>query len=442
MAFTLPAVKLHNRQRVDGVWRFWLLFGGGKAVGGQQTAFHRSLRRGRYVQPADARAVHNCGHLFGLELLRLLDAVGGRLPHAFQVKAAAFAQANHQHALRGNCPTRVKHAHLARLAGQVAAGNQLADGPTQRLVHRAGGPAGGGYVIKQIHDERIGRYALDFTLLYANFHMLLLQELAADERGLNLDELYPARRRNTRQSSNLCYAWRNIIHPLPSLPPERGRESAGNEGGLPKGDLGMKLLVIGGTRFLGRAIVNYALAAGHEVTLFNRGQSNPDLFEGEVETLVGNRDGGLGVLDGRSFTAVIDTCGYIPRLVRDSATRLKDAIEHYTFISTLSVYSDNSTPGQDESSPLGTLEDETVEEVTGETYGPLKVLCEKAASDVMGAENALHVRAGLIVGPHDLSDRFTYWPARVARGGEVLAPGTSQSILSSLSTCVTWPPGR
>mgnify|MGYP000871635640 CR=1 FL=1 len=163
--------------------------------------------------------------------------------------------------------------------------------------------------------------------------------------------------------------------------------------------------------------------AGHEVTLFNRGQSNPDLFEGEVETLIGNRDGGLGVLDGRSFTAVIDTCGYIPRLVRDSATRLKDAIEHYTFISTLSVYSDNSTPGQNEESPLGTLEDETVEEVTGETYGPLKVLCEQAASEVMGAAHALHIRAGLIVGPHDLSDRFTYWPARLARGGEVLCPG-------------------
>jgi 2'-hydroxyisoflavone reductase len=191
----------------------------------------------------------------------------------------------------------------------------------------------------------------------------------------------------------------------------------------------MKLLVIGGTRFLGRAIVNYALGAGHEVTLFNRGQSNPDLFEGEVETLVGNRDGGLGVLDGRSFTAVIDTCGYIPRLVRDSATKLKDAIEHYTFISTLSVYSDNSQTGQDESSPLGTIEDETVEEVTGETYGPLKVLCEKAASEVMGAENALHVRAGLIVGPHDLSDRFTYWPVRVARGGEVLAPGTPDRLV-------------
>lgn len=185
----------------------------------------------------------------------------------------------------------------------------------------------------------------------------------------------------------------------------------------------MKLLVIGGTRFLGRAIVNQALAAGHEVTLFNRGQSNPDLYSGEVETLIGDRDGGLAVLDGRSWDAVIDTCGYIPRLVRDSAENLKDAVAHYTFISTLSVYSDNAQVGQDENSPVGTLEDETVEEVTGETYGPLKVLCELAASDAMGVERTLHVRAGLIVGPYDLSDRFTYWPARVARGGEVLAPG-------------------
>ena len=184
----------------------------------------------------------------------------------------------------------------------------------------------------------------------------------------------------------------------------------------------MKLLVIGGTRFLGRAIVNDALAGGHEVTLFNRGQSNPDLYSGEVETLIGDRDEGLGVLNGRSWDAVIDTCGYFPRLVRDSAEKLKDAVGHYTFISSLSVYSDNSQVGQDESGTLGTIEDETVEEITGETYGPLKVLCEQAASAVMGAARALHVRAGLIVGPHDLSDRFTYWPARVARGGEVLAP--------------------
>lgn len=184
----------------------------------------------------------------------------------------------------------------------------------------------------------------------------------------------------------------------------------------------MKLLVIGGTRFLGRAIVNNALEAGHEVTLFNRGQSNPDLYSSKVETLIGDRDGGLDVLDGRSWDAVIDTCGYFPRLVRDSAEKLKDVVEHYTFISTLSVYSDAAQIGQDESGTLGTIEDETVEEITGETYGPLKVLCEQAASEVMGAERALHVRAGLIVGPYDLSDRFTYWPARVAKGGEVLAP--------------------
>lgn len=184
----------------------------------------------------------------------------------------------------------------------------------------------------------------------------------------------------------------------------------------------MKLLVIGGTRFLGRAIVDEALAAGYEVTLFNRGQSNPDLYRDEVETLIGDRDGGLAVLNGRSWDAVIDTCGYFPRLVRDSAEKLKNSVDHYTFISTMSVYNNESQVGQDENAHLGTIEDETVEEITGETYGPLKVLCEQAVSGVMGEARALHVRAGLIVGPHDLSDRFTYWPARVARGGEVLAP--------------------
>jgi 2'-hydroxyisoflavone reductase len=183
----------------------------------------------------------------------------------------------------------------------------------------------------------------------------------------------------------------------------------------------MKLLIIGGTRFLGRAIADAALAAGHELTLFNRGQSNPELYP-EVEKLVGDRDGGLDVLKGHTWDAVIDTCGYVPRLVRDSASLLADAIGHYTFISTISVYSELTKPGIDEASALGTIEDETVEEITGETYGPLKVLCENAATEAMNGR-ALHVRAGLIVGPYDLSDRFTYWPDRVARGGDVLAPG-------------------
>lgn len=187
----------------------------------------------------------------------------------------------------------------------------------------------------------------------------------------------------------------------------------------------MKLLIIGGTRFLGRAIVDVALAAGHSVTLFNRGQSNAELYS-DLEQIHGDRDGGLGVLDGRSWDAVIDTCGYVPRLVGDSAAFLADKVEHYTFISTISVYSDLTLVDMDESGPLGTMEDETVEEVTGETYGPLKVLCEKAAVSAMGAEHVLSVRAGLLVGPHDMSDRFTYWPARVARGGDVLAPDSPE----------------
>ncbi|KAA3660357.1 MAG: NAD-dependent epimerase/dehydratase family protein [Chloroflexi bacterium] len=183
----------------------------------------------------------------------------------------------------------------------------------------------------------------------------------------------------------------------------------------------MKFLIIGGTRFLGRAIVDAALAAGHEVTLFNRGKSNPDLYDG-VERLVGDRDGGLDVLKGRKWDAVIDTCGYVPRLVQDSAEFLADAVDHYTFISTISVYSEHNLVGMDEDAPLGTMEDETVEEINGETYGPLKVLCEKVADEAMNGR-VLHVRSGLIVGPHDISDRFTYWPYRVAKGGDVLAPG-------------------
>ncbi len=183
----------------------------------------------------------------------------------------------------------------------------------------------------------------------------------------------------------------------------------------------MKLLIIGGTRFLGRAIVDVALAAGHELTLFNRGESNPDLYA-DVETLTGDRDGGLDVLKGRNWDAVIDTCGYVPRLVRDSATLLANAVDHYTFISTISVYDQYDVVGMDEGGHLGTMENESIEEVNGETYGPLKVLCEKGIREVVNGRS-LDVRAGLIVGPHDLSDRFTYWPARVARGGDVLAPG-------------------
>lgn len=185
--------------------------------------------------------------------------------------------------------------------------------------------------------------------------------------------------------------------------------------------MNMKLLILGGTRFLGRALVEAALERGHEITLFNRGQSNPDLFP-NVEKLRGDRDGNLTALEGRRWDAVIDTCGYVPRIVRQSAELLADVVDHYTLISTLSVYADFSQAGIDESAPLGTLEDEMVEEITGETYGPLKALCEKAVEQAMPGR-VLIIRPGLIVGPHDPTDRFTYWPHRVAQGGEVLAPG-------------------
>ncbi|HUM68720.1 MAG TPA: hypothetical protein PLK31_07735 [Chloroflexota bacterium] len=200
----------------------------------------------------------------------------------------------------------------------------------------------------------------------------------------------------------------------------------------------MKLLIIGGTRFLGRAIVDAALAAGHEVTLFNRGQSNPGLYA-SLEPLAGDRDGGLGVLHGRTWDAVIDTCGYVPRLVRHSATLLADAVELYTFISSISVYADPSVAGIDEDSPLGTMEDETVETIDGDTYGPLKVLCEKAATEAMHGR-ALNVRAGLIVGPHDLivsPTGPTGWP----RAARCCRRATRIRRCSSLM-CATLPPGR
>jgi 2'-hydroxyisoflavone reductase len=184
----------------------------------------------------------------------------------------------------------------------------------------------------------------------------------------------------------------------------------------------MKVLILGGTQFLGRHLTESALKAGHEVTLFNRGKTNPGLFK-NVEYLRGDRDAGdLNALKGRKWDAVIDSSGYIPRVVKDSAELLADAVAHYTFISTISVYSDTTIHNMDENGPVSTLADETREDVTGETYGALKVLCEKAAEAAMPGR-VLHARSGLIVGPHDPTDRFTYWPVRVALGGEVLAPG-------------------
>jgi 2'-hydroxyisoflavone reductase len=182
----------------------------------------------------------------------------------------------------------------------------------------------------------------------------------------------------------------------------------------------MDVLILGGTGFLGRHLVEAALGNGHWVTLFNRGIKAPDLFP-EVETIEGDRGVDLSALLGRRWDAVIDTCGYVTRVVRSSAGLLADAVEHYTFVSSISVYADAIAPGADEEAPVRELPDPMVEEVTEETYGGLKALCERAAEEMMPGR-VLNVRPGLISGPHDPTDRFTYWPRRVAAGGEVLAP--------------------
>jgi len=184
----------------------------------------------------------------------------------------------------------------------------------------------------------------------------------------------------------------------------------------------MNILILGGTKFLGRHLVDSALARGHEVTLFNRGKTNPGLFP-HVETILGDREHDIEKLTGREWDAVIDVAGYVPRIVRLSASGLREAgsVGRYVFISSLSVYADNRKIGIDEEYPVGKLEDESVEEITGESYGPLKALCEKTVLDLYG-ERGLVIRPGLIVGPNDPTDRFTYWPVRIARGGDVLAP--------------------
>ncbi|MFT4414039.1 NAD-dependent epimerase/dehydratase family protein [Fredinandcohnia humi] len=182
----------------------------------------------------------------------------------------------------------------------------------------------------------------------------------------------------------------------------------------------MKLLILGGTKFLGKHFVLEALKRGHEITLFNRGKNNPNLFP-EVETIIGDRDGNLERLKGRSWDAVIDTSGYVPRIVGDSVKLLKDQVKNYTFISTISVYDDFSHTGITESDTVGKLTDQTIEEVNGETYGPLKALCEEQVRKSLPSQHLI-IRPGLIVGPDDPTDRFTYWPMRFYDGGDIVAP--------------------
>jgi len=199
----------------------------------------------------------------------------------------------------------------------------------------------------------------------------------------------------------------------------------------------MKLLILGGTRFLGRHVVAAARARGHEVTLFNRGNySTEDL--GAVEIINGDRHTELHKLRGGRWDAVVDTSGHLPRAVRAAAEVLSESVDRYVFISTQNAYRDVSVPGIDETYPRATLTAEQLDRANAidtsgqpsyaELYGGLKSLCEQAAEEVM-SNRVMIIRPGLIVGPYDYTDRFTYWPVRVAGGGEVLAPGRADRVI-------------
>jgi 2'-hydroxyisoflavone reductase len=195
----------------------------------------------------------------------------------------------------------------------------------------------------------------------------------------------------------------------------------------------MKLLIIGGTRFLGRHLAEQALQAGHTLTLLHRGRSGPGLFP-EAEHLIADRNGDLALLAGRSWDAVIDTSAYVPRHVRTLAAALGTRVGQYQLVSTISVYAGFGAPGLDEDAPLATLADPATEVVDGSTYGGLKALCERAAAQGFDGR-CLVARPGLIVGPFDPSGRFTWWVQRLLRatpGEAVLAPGDPSAPLQCI----------
>ena len=193
----------------------------------------------------------------------------------------------------------------------------------------------------------------------------------------------------------------------------------------------LDILVLGGTGFLGPPTVEYALARGHRVTLFNRGKTNTDLFP-QLETIIGDRDpdvgAGLAGLADRKWDAVIDNSGYIPRTVAASGRLLAPNIGQYLFVSTICQYDNwlEGPPGGTEARPRATLDDPASEDVSAH-YCELKAYCERAVEAAVPGR-VTHIRPGLIVGPRDRSDRFTYWPVRMAGGGEVLAPGKPEDV--------------
>jgi 2'-hydroxyisoflavone reductase len=189
------------------------------------------------------------------------------------------------------------------------------------------------------------------------------------------------------------------------------------------------LLILGGTGFIGPHLTEEAQRRGWKVTHFNRGKTDPNGVAG-VETLIGDRKGQLDALRGRKWDALIDDTGYIPKYVKMSAELLAPNVGYCLYISSISAYASFARPN-DEHSPLGKLADPDADKVTGETYGPMKVLCEQYSATAFGGRISI-VRPGYIVGPLDPTDRFTYWPVRASKGGEMLAPGTPHDPIQAI----------
>ncbi len=189
----------------------------------------------------------------------------------------------------------------------------------------------------------------------------------------------------------------------------------------------LRILILGGTGFLGPHMVREALKRGHVVTLFNRGRTNSGLFP-DLETLIGDRNNGLDSLHGHNWDVVIDNSGYIPRHVRDSARLLAPVTSHYIYTSTVSAYASLAKP-LNEDAPLAKIADESIEKVTPETYGPLKALCEKKAAEEFGEDRLSILRPTYVAGPGDHTDRYTYWLARTLLGGEMVWPGTPEDMI-------------
>lgn len=194
----------------------------------------------------------------------------------------------------------------------------------------------------------------------------------------------------------------------------------------------MRILVIGGTKFVGRHIVDEARSRGHEVTLLHRGRTGAGLFK-DAEHLLVDRNDTAAVRDalrGRTFDATVDVSAYLPRQVRTLAEALGDRGGHHVLISTVSVYEEPAGPGADESSALLELADDSTEEITDDTYGPLKAECERVAATAYPAERLAIVRPTYVVGPFDPTGRFTRWVDRISHGGDVLAPGPREDPIN------------